>query len=262
MRLLYQLRELERNIMRSVAKLRGAGGVEDVLLVRDSMTREVVTVGPETTALEALTLGREHEVRHLPVIEDGRLVGIISDRNLRSAAPPPNDPDRRATLQEIRVGDVLVREVVTASPDDPIEHAASEMYERRIGCLPVVEDDALVGILTTSDVMRAFVRLTGANEPGSRVVVALSGRPAAFAGVAGAFQSAGVHILSVLASSGENLGEEVAFAERVAVFRIDTINPGRVAENLRRMGYSVLWPPAVEAAVDAEAADDADVGLA
>ena len=210
-----------------------------MLLVRDSMTREVVTVGPETTAAEALALCREKGIRHLPVLEGGWLVGMISDRDLRSATPALGDPDRAEALERIRVADEMAKEVATVRPEDPIEEAAIEMYERKIGCLPVVDDGDLVGIVTSSDVMRAFVRLVGAHAPGSRVEVALSRRPGAFAGVAGILQSAGVNIVSVLASSK---GEDEA-GERVAVFRIDTIDPRRVVESLEAAGYAVRWPP-------------------
>jgi acetoin utilization protein AcuB len=204
------------------------------------MTQEVVTVGPETTAAEALALCREKGIRHLPVLEGGWLVGMISDRDLRSATPVLGDPDRAQALERIRVADEMAKEVATVRPEDPIEEAAIEMYERKIGCLPVVDDgDLVVGIVTSSDVMRAFVRLVGAHAPGSRVEVALSRRPGAFAGVAGILQSAGVNIVSVLASSK---GEDEA-GERVAVFRIDTIDPRRVVESLEAAGYAVRWPP-------------------
>ena len=209
-----------------------------MLLVRDSMTREVLPVGPETTAAGALALFRGARIRHLPVLEGVRLVGIVSDRDLRSATPALGDPDRAADLERIRVGDEMVRGVQTASPGDPIEHAAMEMYERKIGCLPVVDGDELVGIVTSSDVMKALVRLLGAHEPGSRVEVALSSRPGAFAGVAGILQTEGVNIVSVLAAPDEDGAKG-----RVAVFRIDTIDPRRIVESLKGAGYTVRWPP-------------------
>lgn len=213
---------------------------EGVLLVRDSMTREVVTVGPETTAAEALALCRENGIRHLPVLEGGRLVGVISDRDLRSATPALGDPSRAEALQKIQVGDEMIRDVETARPEDPIEDAASEMYEKRIGCLPVVDGEELVGIITTSDVMRALAWLVGVHEPGSRLEVALPDRPGELAKVAGIIRDENVNIVSVLAPS-EREGER-----RVAVFRLDTINPRRVVASLKEAGYPVLWPPGAE----------------
>src|SRR5215207_10447375 len=148
-----------------------------MLLVRDSMTREVVTLSPQTTAAEALALCRERRIRHLPVMEERRLVGIVSDRDLRSATPALGDPARAEALQEIRAEGVMSRDVLSAHPEDPIEQAANTMREEKIGCLPVIEGDALVGILTSSDVLEALVFLIGAHEPGSRVEVVMPDRP-------------------------------------------------------------------------------------
>lgn len=225
-----------------------------MLLVRDSMTREVVVVGPETTAAEALALCRGNRIRHLPVVEGGRLVGLISDRDLRSATPALGDPDRAAALRRIRVVDEMVRDVATAYPEDPIEDAAMAMYERKIGCLPVVDGEDLVGIITSSDVMRALARLVGVHEPGSRLEVTLPDRPGSLAEVAAIVRDEGVNIVSILASS---VSEEEGLAERVAVLRLATINPKRVVEALREAGYSVLWPPDTEPGTE-DAGPDAD----
>ncbi|MGH3148201.1 MAG: CBS and ACT domain-containing protein, partial [Rubrobacter sp.] len=167
-----------------------------MLQVNDSMTREVVTLSPQDTAKAALALCRERRIRHLPVLEGGVLVGIVSDRDLRSAAPALGDTDRAAALAEIRVGEVMASQVVTVAPDDPIEQAANTMRERRIGCLPVVEGGGLVGIVTASDVMDALVYLVGANEPGSRMEVSVPDRPGTLAGAAGVFGMCGINIVS------------------------------------------------------------------
>ena len=177
------------------------------------------------------------------MVEGGRLVGLISDRDLRSATPALGDPDRTAALEGTRVGDEMAREVVTARPDDPIEHAAMAMYEKRIGCLPVVDGDELVGILTASDVMKAFVRLVGAHEPGSRVEVALPDRPGALAGAVDVLREEGVNLLSVLASPEAERGSDGA-VRRVVVLRLGTVNTLGAVERLRGVGYEVTWPPA------------------
>ena len=210
-----------------------------MLLVKDSMAREVVTLAPGSTAGEALALCRERRIRHLPVVEEGRLVGIVSDRDLRSATPALGDPDRAKALEEIRVGDVMAKDVVTAAPDDPIDWAANTMRERGINCLPVLERDELVGIVTSSDVMGSLVYLLGAHEPGSRMEVVVPDRPGTLAGVAGLIGELGINIVSVV--SGPQ--QEGSPPTRVAVFRVDTIDPSHAAEVLGRAGYTVLWPP-------------------
>ena len=210
-----------------------------MLLVRDSMVRDVITVSPQTAAADALALCRERGIRHLPVLEEGRMVGLISDRDLRLATPALGDPDRAAALDRIRIGDEMSREITTADPEDPIEQAAMAMHERKIGCLPVVEGDELVGILTASDVMAALVRLVGAHEPGSRLEVAFPNRPGSLAEVAGVIRDQGVNIVSVLSAPGEYDGGSGS----VAILRIATMNPSGVVRGLQEAGFPVLWPP-------------------
>src|SRR5215210_7142315 len=208
-----------------------------MLLVRDSMTREVAVLSPQTTAAEALGLCRERRIRHLPVMDGGRLVGIVSDRDLRSAAPALGDPERASALERIRVSDVMSPDVITAHPDDPVEEAANRMRERRIGSLPVVEGGELVGILTSSDVMEALVHLVGAHEPGSRLEVVMPDRPGTLAGVAGVFGALGINIVSVVA--GPRQEDEGLPEGRVGIFKVDTIDTRGAAELLKEAGYTV-----------------------
>lgn len=213
-----------------------------MLLVKDSMTREVVTLSPQTTAGEALALCREKRIRHLPVVEEGTLVGIVSDRDLRSATPVLGDPGRAEALGRIVVHEVMARDVTTASPDDPIEEAANRLREKRIGCLPVVEGSDLVGIISSSDVMEALVYLMGAHEPGNRLEVVMPDRPGALAGVAGIFGELGINIVSAVAGPRRDLPDG-AGPGRVAVFRVDTMDLREAVDILGRAGYVVLWPP-------------------
>lgn len=214
-----------------------------MLLVKDSMTCEVVTLTPETTAGEALALCREKKIRHLPVVEDGRLAGMVSDRDLRSATPAFGDAARAEALNRIVVADVMSREVFTAAPEDPIEQAANTMREKRIGCLPVVEHDELVGIVTSSDVMEALTYLVGAHEPGSRMEISVPDRPGTLAGAAGIFGMCGINIVSVVMGARAEPVVEGSPPERLVVFRVDTIDTSEVAGHLEDAGYTVLWPP-------------------
>lgn len=216
-----------------------------MLLVKDSMTRNVITTAPGATAADVLALCRERRIRHVPVVEDGELVGIVSDRDLRSATPALGDPARAEALGKIIVEDTMNRDVATTTPDNPIETAANEMRERSIGCLPVMESETLVGIITTSDVMDALVHLVGAHEPGSRLEISMPDRPGALAGVAGIFGELGINI--VAAATGHRRDPPADYHDegtwRVAVFRVDTIDPKPATDLLERAGYEVLSPP-------------------
>ena len=117
-----------------------------VLFVRDVMTRSVVTIGPETPRSEIQRLMHEQSIRHLPVLDGGRLAGIVSDRDVRSAAGSLTSARRLMTPNP-----------VTATPDTRVEHAARLMLEHRFGAVPVVEAGVVVGIVTYTDLLRAFV---------------------------------------------------------------------------------------------------------
>ena len=210
-----------------------------MLLVEDSMSRDVATLSPGNTAGEALALCRERRIRHLPVLDGGSLVGVVSDRDLRSATPALGDPARATALGEIRVEDVMARDVFTARPDDPIDAAANTMRERSINCLPVLEGGKLVGIVTSSDVMESLVYMLGAHEPGSRMEVVVPDRPGTLAGVAGLIGELGINIVSVVTGPRQQGSPPT----RVAVFRVDTIDPSHAAEILEKAGYTVPWPP-------------------
>jgi acetoin utilization protein AcuB len=196
-----------------------------VLRVQTWMTRDLVTLAPEASVAEALTLCRERRIRHIPIVEEGRMVGIVSDRDLRDASPALGDAKRASTLQEIRVGDVMTREVSTADPQDPIENVAQEMYEL----------EKLLGIVTSSDVMRALVTLAGLPEPGCRIEVRAPNRAGILAEVAGKIQDLGVDIFSVLSDPDRRSGN------RTMVFQLACVDPSNVMQSLKMAGYDVSW---------------------
>ena len=218
-----------------------------MLLARDWMTRKLVTLSPEASVAEALTLCRERRIRHIPILEEGRLVGIVSDRDLRDASPALGDAQRASALQEIRVGDVMTREVSTADPQDSIENLAQEMYELKIGSLPVVAEgpmvdeglaaaeEELLGIVTSSDVMRALVTLAGLPEPGCRIEVRAPNRVGLLAEVASKIQDLEVDIFSVLSDPDRRSGN------RTMVFQLETTDPSSVMQALKTAGYEVSW---------------------
>lgn len=138
--------------------------------VRDVMARRPITVDPEAPLATAIAVMRDKEIRHLPVVDEaGRLIGIITDRDLRSAALGSSLAEflpvdlRRAVdsaaemLQELRVRDAMTWGVVTTRPDASVAEAGAVMFERRIGSLPVRENGKLVGIVTERDIFKALM---------------------------------------------------------------------------------------------------------
>lgn len=130
------------------------------MLVRYNMSARVVTVGPQESIDTARRMLERHGVRQLPVVHDGLLVGIVTDRDLRSAAP-----------EDERVETVMTRDPIAINPGQSVDEAAREMRRAKVNALPVLDGEELVGILTTSDILEAFIRLSGVSEPTYRLVL-------------------------------------------------------------------------------------------
>lgn len=210
-----------------------------MMLVRDVMQSKVVTITPRTTLSEAVRLARQRGIRHLPVLEKGELVGMVSDRDLKRAMPSPatglrahemNDP-----LERLSAAEIMTRPVVTIGPMVPLEEAARLMVEEKISALPVTERGRLVGIVTETDVLALFVKAMGAGEPSSRLDVVLGERPSALAEVVQAVEGVGVVISSIM-----SLTSRAGLKE--AVIRVATINPGPAIKALEARGYAVRQP--------------------
>ncbi len=204
-----------------------------MLRVRDAMTREVVTLGPEASAAEAWGVCQEMEIRHLPVVEEGRLVGLVSDRDLRDVSPPRGSGGERDTLGWVCLRDIMSTALVTIHPLDTIDHAAREIHERKIGCLPVVMEGQLVGIITSSDMMRTLAELVGAHGRGSWVEVEVPNQPGALANVTDVVRERQVNIAGVF------LAPAPRASNRLVVLRLETTNPAGVVRSLEDAGFKV-----------------------
>jgi acetoin utilization protein AcuB len=203
------------------------------MLVRDIMRSPVVVIAPETTLQDAYRTMQDKGIRHLPVLEGEVLVGVITDRDLRlstsTLAPAPFHPDGR-------VSDVMCRTPVTADSMDPVEDVARTMRELKIGCLPVLDEGRLIGIITNIDLLDALVRMMGVDKPSGRLEVRLSDRPGELARLTSFLSHRDVSIHSVLTYP------ESPQVVRT-VLRIGSIEVRLLARDLRLAEFEVLWPP-------------------
>jgi acetoin utilization protein AcuB len=133
------------------------------LRVGDIMSVSPVTITPSTSVHAAQALMQQRKIRHLPVLKEGCLVGMISDRDIRLVLPSPATSlsvwEIRHLLDKLTVGEVMTYFVMTTTPDCPVTEAVGRMLGHKVGALPVVEDGQVVGILTRTDVLRTFRRL-------------------------------------------------------------------------------------------------------
>lgn len=209
------------------------------MLVQDVMQTKLYSVTPETTLPEALRLTGQRGVRHLPVLDGERLVGILSDRDLKRAMASPatslESHELRYLLDRLRVKEIMTRAVITIGPTSPIEDAARLMVLEKIGALPVTEGERLIGLVTETDVLRLFVRAMGAGEPSTRLDVILGDRPHALTDVVQTIDGVDADISSLVTlTSADGLKE--------AVVRVRTINPGAAIRALEARGFKARQP--------------------
>lgn len=151
-------------------------GKDDCMYVSQFMTSQVFTVRPEDNIAETMSLMREKKISRLPVVEKGKLVGIVTDGDLREVSPSPATTlsifELNYLVAKTPIRDVAVKKVITCTPETKIEDAALLMRDHAIGALPVLDQgNKLVGIITGTDIFDAFLDVMGFRSPGERFVI-------------------------------------------------------------------------------------------
>ncbi len=208
------------------------------MLIREVMQPDPITITKGTSLSDAYKLMHEKGIRHLPVLEEGKLVGIVTDRDLRLATSKlsehPFDPG-------VAVEKVMSFPVQTAHPSEPIGGATKMMRELKIGSLPVVENGKLVGIVTGMDILDAMLVLMGMDRPSGRLDVRLSDKPGELARLSLLLSERGVNIHSILSYPEKD-------GRMRLVLRVNTMEIRPIASAVCDSDFEVLWPPHISCA--------------
>ncbi len=214
------------------------------MLVKDRMTPDPITITTDTSLKEALDLVRSKPFRHLPVLdENGKLVGIVTEKSLVYASPTPTTTlsvfEVDYILSRTKIGQIVHDPVITVKPDLPIEEAARVMVDHRIGCLPVVEDDKLIGIISDTDIFRVFVEGLGGGHPSLRITVVVPEKVGSLARITSRAAALGGNIYSL----GMFWGERPE--DRVIAFRLEGVDRETAVQALEADGIQVVhvWEP-------------------
>ncbi len=181
------------------------------MFVKDRMSHPVITVTPDTPIMEAREIMRRERIRRLPVVDKhGNLVGIVTEKDILNASPSSATTlsiwELNYLLSKVTVGEIMTREVITATEDMPLEDAARLIADHKVGALPVVRGKKVVGIITESDLFRVFLELMGARMPGVRLTVCVPDIPGQLAKLAQAVADVNGNIVSVTTFQGEESG--------------------------------------------------------
>ncbi|MBB5355139.1 MULTISPECIES: acetoin utilization AcuB family protein [Anoxybacillus] len=207
------------------------------MIVEQMMKTDVIALKPSNTIADALNIVKQKNIRHLPIVDDEyRVVGIVTDRDLRDARPSIFHANEHLEDLQKPLSTIMKTNVITGHPLDFVEEVAALFYEHRISCMPIVKENKLVGIITESDLLYTLVQLTGAHQPGSQIEIKVPNRTGMLSEVASVFQKRNINISSVLVYPDRD------DMYKVLVFRIQTMNPMAIIDDLKEQGYDVLWP--------------------
>lgn len=204
------------------------------MLVRDRMTLNPVTITPEVSVTDALRLMSERKIRRLPVVDaQGGVIGIVSDRDLLLASPSPATTlaiwEIHELLAKLTVEKIMTREVIMVQEDTPLEEAARVMADSRIGGLPVLRGNTLVGIISESDLFKTLLQLLGGRRPGVRITVATSGAKGTLAEITSAIYEAGGDIVGL----GFSEVQGAADGTWVNTFKVQGVAKEKLVEVMR-----------------------------
>jgi acetoin utilization protein AcuB len=190
------------------------------------MHKKIITITPDRRVGQALKLMQKHNIRHLPVVKDHDMVGWITSRVLREVL-------LASMLEIITVGDVMIEAPITVSPDTSVEEAARLIYEHKIGGMPVMEGDKLAGVITTMDLLAAFLSMLGLLRSSSRLDLLLDKNPQVVEGVARLIREAGGEIINV--ALGPTKG-----GKRSYLVRLNKCDLAPIIDRLKQHGHEVI----------------------
>lgn len=210
------------------------------MFVQDRMSRPAVTIMPKTSFQDAMGLMRERKFRRLPVVnKKGSLVGIVSERDLLHAAPSQVTSlsiwEITYLLSKLKVREIMTQNVITTTPDTPIEDAARLMVDHKIGGLPVMdEENQIAGIITETDIFGTFVEILSGGRPGLRLTLAVPERRDVLLGLCKAIFDQGGGVASVGSFEG------VVPGERRLVVKVQSASQDQLVDAIEALGDHVL----------------------
>jgi acetoin utilization protein AcuB len=208
------------------------------MIIDEIMTRKVITIKSGDTLYKAQELMVKNSIRHLPVAQKTELEGIITESDIRGAFIQNHNGSSKITVldpKEMKVSDFMTRNPQTVGPETNVEDAALLIYKNKIGSLPVLDGDKLVGIVSILDMLGLFIDMMGILHSSSRVDVIMDKDPKNFEAVSKIIHDEGMNIISVgMAPYAKNKKKQVYF------FRLDLCETALLAKKIEKAGFKVL----------------------
>ncbi len=191
------------------------------MFVGERMSRPVISVTPDASVNDVLAMFKKEHIRRAPVVKDGKLLGIVSQGDLLNATASSVTTlsvwELNYLISKVKVKNVMTKKVITVTKDTPIEEAARIMADKKIGGLPVVDGEKVVGMITETDLFKIFLELMGARDKGVRVTATIEDKPGELEKVTKAVAEAGGNFVSFGFFAGEDA------ATKILTFKVEGI---------------------------------------
>jgi len=208
------------------------------MFVGERMSHPIISITPDMPVHDALDMFKRERIRRAPVVKEGKMVGIVSDKDLLNASPSPASSlsvwEMNYLLSKITVSEVMTKNVMTVAEDTPIEEAARIMADNKIGGLPVMRDGHVVGIITETDLFKIFLEFMGAREQGVRITALLEDQPGQLAKITKAISGAGGNFVAF----GQFTGEDPS--NRLVTFKVKGVD-GKAAKEAIKDIAKEIW---------------------
>lgn len=208
------------------------------MYVEGRMTKNVVTVTEETTFYEVSKIMKEHGIRHLPVVKGEKVIGMISDRDIKLASPSIvtsfSKGEINYLLDNVKAKDIMHHSALTIDPQATIEEAAKLLHDSKVGSLPVVKGGKIIGIICETDILEAFVEVLGLGAKSTRITLELPDKVGVLADITRTIKEYNGMIISIVSPYHKKEGL------RTVVIRIQSPEAGKIVEELNKSGYNVV----------------------
>ncbi|WP_160724023.1 acetoin utilization AcuB family protein [Bacillus sp. USDA818B3_A] len=208
------------------------------MIIEEIMKTDVAVLFPTDTIADAIHLMDARKIRHIPIIDQNRhLQGLVTVTQIREATPSIFHANEHPEDLKKPLEAIMKKNVITGHPLDFVEEAAGLFYDHKISCIPIINDQKLIGIVTETDLLRTMVELTGAHQPGSQIEIKVPNLSGVLNDITAVIKHRHANILSVLVYPDKK--DEHS---KILVLRVQTMNPNVLIQDLKQAGHQVLWP--------------------
>ena len=209
------------------------------MIVKEIMSKNPVTIGPSAKLRAVNELMKANKIRHVPVVKNGKLIGIVTEKDIRYAMIPEKIPGKKVpkgwNLDHLKVQDIMTNDALTISQEAQVEEVAHIIYGHKIGAVPVMKNDELVGIISVMDILGVFIEMMGMLKSSSRIDVLMQKSQANFDKISSVIYKNGGQIISVGITPYPKDKKKSIY-----LFRLETCNIKPIVKGIKKDGFAVI----------------------